>query len=175
MKKLLSLAGILCSITLTNYAAASTPNNFTLKAPAISNQIPVRYTCDGKNISPKLIWSNIPANTSTLALILSDPDAPTPSGNFYHWVVYNIPPSTSSFAEGISSLPKKSITAKNGWAKAQYNGPCPPTGNTHHYVFTIYALDTSLTLRSDSNASTLIHAMQNHILAQASFTALYGH
>jgi Raf kinase inhibitor-like YbhB/YbcL family protein len=129
------------------------------------------YTCSGKNISPELEWNNVPAKTVSLALILSDPDAP--DGTFYHWVLYNIPPSTQSLPKNIKSLPRGSITGKNSWDKSQYSGPCPPKGKLHHYIFSLYALDTKLDLQNDADAKAVLNAVQNHVLGEAELKAVF--
>jgi len=172
MRRFLSLTGLLCSIAFSGHAQPSQAV-FSLTAPELSAQVPPRYTCDGQDISPELTWSGIPAKTKSLALILSDPDAP--SGTFYHWVVYNIPSTVTSFPQGLQSLPSGCLAGKNSWGKAQYNGPCPPKGSTHRYVFTLYALDTTLTLAPGATATSLMHALQSHVVAEATFTTAYGH
>ncbi len=65
---------------------------------APQGDIPKRYTCDGENVSPPLKWSDMPANTASLVLIVDDPDAPDPAApkrTWVHWVLYNIPPAAS--------------------------------------------------------------------------------
>lgn len=137
------------------------------------SSLPATYTCDGKNISPQLSWSEIPPNTQSFVFILSDPDAP--GGTFYHWVLYNIPASVNTLAEGMNRLPMNAKLGENSWNTAQYRGPCPPKGAIHTYLFTLYALDTMLMLPNGVNANTLLAAMQNHLLAQAELFAIYGH
>lgn len=145
---------------------------FTLKSSAFHDEgsIPVNHTCDGMDVSPPLNWSQFPSNTKTFALILSDPDAP--SGTFYHWVVYNIPKSISQFIEA-AELPKGAIAGNNSWGKMQYNGPCPPKGAMHHYIFAMYALDTSLSLSKDASADDVMKAMQDHIVGHAQLIGTY--
>jgi hypothetical protein len=99
-----------------------------------------KFTCDGKDISPNLKWSNIPDGTQSFALSCEDPDAP--SGTWIHWYVYNIPSNVNEIAQG-GPVPGKE--AENDFGKTDYGGPCPPSG-THRYFFTIYAIDkTKLT------------------------------
>lgn len=145
-------------------------SNFTLESSSITgSQIEAKYTCDGENISPALNWFNVPNQTKSFALIMSDPDAP--GGTFYHWLVYNIPASTTS-------LPENAVIAtlgQNSWDKMHYKGPCPPRGTTHHYQFTLYALDSSLTIPVGANYTTLKAAMENHILDSTTLTSTYSH
>ena len=116
-------------------------NSFTLTSPVFSNNsdIPPRYTCDGENISPPLNISGIPNGTQSLALIVSDPDSP--SGNFIHWVIYNIPPSVTELSE--NQIPSGSNQLKNSFGEDGYGGPCPHQGK-HHYIFTLFALTIPL-------------------------------
>src|SRR5580700_3822445 len=98
---------LFCFLSIPLYAA-----DIALTSQAFANGItmPVLYTCDGKDISPDLHWSNLPAKTQTIAIILSDEDAP--SGVFYHWVVFNIPAKTTELAEAIKTLPHDALAGK---------------------------------------------------------------
>ncbi len=67
----------------------------TSTAFAHNAEIPSVYTCEGKDVSPPLAWSGVPAGTKSLALIVDDPDAPDPAApkmTWVHWVLYGIPP-----------------------------------------------------------------------------------
>ena len=130
------------------------------------------YTCDGLDVSPELHWSHIPEKTQALALVLADPDAPT--GTFYHWLVYNIPTNTSSFAEAVKNMPSGTLVGKNSWNSAQYKGPCPPKGSAHHYLFTLYALDAKVNVPAEADATTLLDSFKNHIIKQIQLSAEYG-
>ena len=156
-------------LSITAYAANMT---LTSKAFVEDITIPVLYTCDGKDISPDLSWSNIPKNTKSLAIVLSDKDAP--NGIFYHWVIFNIPANVQAFAQDLQQLPSGSVVGNNSWDRSRYNGPCPPKGALHHYVFTLYALDKKLSLSEKTNAPSLIKAMQGHILQQATLNTAFA-
>ncbi len=130
--------------------------------------IPPKYTCDGENINPPLQISNIPTETQSLALIVDDPDAP--SGDWIHWLVWNINPAIKLITEDKS--PQGAIQGTNDFNKQNYGGPCPPSG-IHHYQFKIYALDTLLNLPSSSRKKDLEKAMENHILDKALIVGLY--
>jgi phosphatidylethanolamine-binding protein (PEBP) family uncharacterized protein len=82
--------------------AAQAPAKITVESPAFKNgaPIPAEYTADGKNTSPAINWSNVPSGTRELALIMDDPDAPTPVP-FVHWVVYKIPASATGLPAGV--------------------------------------------------------------------------
>lgn len=151
----------------------------TLTSPAFQHngQIPKRYTCDGRDISPELQWSGVPAGTQSLALIVDDPDAPDPAAprmTWVHWVLYNIPPSTSGLPEGVSddALPPGTEEGLNDWNRTGYGGPCPPVGR-HRYFFKLYALDTVLADLGKPTKAELERAMQGHILAQVDLVATY--
>lgn len=134
--------------------------------------IPVRFTCDGDNISPWLSWSDFPNETKTFALIVDDPDAP--GGTFVHWVVYNIPSNVTSLSEGTSSqnLPASASQGTNHFGDNDYGGPCPPSG-IHRYYFKIYALDNNIELKEGAGKRDLLKAMEGHILAESQLMGKY--
>lgn len=147
-----------------------------ITSPAFENNetIPVKYTCDGSNISPPLQIENPPADTKSFALIVDDPDAP--GGTFVHWVVFNISPQTTSLAEDFLNTDILRTNVKfglNDFGEASYGGPCPPSGPAHRYIFTIYALDTTINLEEGITKKQLLDAMEGHILAQAKLTGKY--
>jgi Raf kinase inhibitor-like YbhB/YbcL family protein len=152
---------------MTNTMAA----DFIMTSSAFKNgeKIPMKYSCDDKDISPPLSWSNPPSGTKSFALICSDPDAP--AGTWYHWVIFNIPNTITFLAENHISA--QSFLGENSWGRNKYNGPCPPHGKPHHYIFTLYALDTKLNLPQGSAAEILIKAMQRHILASTQIIGLF--
>ena len=128
--------------------------------------IPVKYSCDGDDISPPLSCSDAPETTKSFALISDDPDAPV--GTWVHWVIYNIPGSSSGLNEGIpadKTLSDGSIQGSNSWKKIGYGGPCPP-GGTHRYYFKLYALDTELDLGPGASKKELERAMKGHVVTE---------
>jgi len=127
--------------------------------------IPSKFTCVGENINPEISVSGIPPEAKSLALIMDDPDAP--SGDFVHWVMWNIP-ITGHIAE--NSAPGEQ--GLNGRKENKYTGPCPPSG-THHYHFKVYALDTKLDLVTGTNKATLLKAMEGHILSEGELIGLF--
>jgi len=137
--------------------------------------IPKRYTCDGENVSPPLSWSGLPEGTRSLALICEDPDAP--SGNWVHWVLFNIPPDITTLEEGLPQkerLSDGSVQGVNDFHKVGYGGPCPPSG-THRYDFRLYALDTFLDLKPGAKKDRLLKAMRGHVIAEGRLTGAYRH
>jgi len=130
-------------------------------------KIPIKYTCEGAGLSPQLSLDGIPEGTQTLALILKDPDAPL--NTFIHWVVWNIP-----IVESISEngLPDGSVEGTNSTGKVGYFPPCPPSGQ-HHYVFYLYALDTSLTLPQEATSKELEQTITRHVLGTTTLTSIF--
>jgi Raf kinase inhibitor-like YbhB/YbcL family protein len=111
-------------------------------------ELPRDATCEGANTSPALAWSGVPPEAKSLALIIDDPDAPDPAApktTWAHWLLYNLPPATTSLARGITPdrLPADTRQGKNDFGRTGYGGPCPPIGR-HRYVHHLYALDTRL-------------------------------
>ena len=147
-----------------------------LSSPAFTagGAIPVRHSCDGEDISPPLAWSGAPAATRCFALIVDDPDAPDPAApkmTWVHWVLYDIPASTSSLAEA-TALPHGVRAGLNDWQRADYGGPCPPIGR-HRYFFKLYALDELLPDLGSPTKARLEAAMKGHVLAQAELIGTY--
>lgn len=135
-----------------------------------NNQIiPEKYSCNGENINPALSIENTPAGTKSLVLVVDDPDAI--SGDFVHWILWNISPDTTDIEE--DSIPDGSVLGLNSYKNNKYDGPCPPVG-THRYLFKLYALDTVLNLDKNSGKVDLENAMKNHIIGQTSLTGLYS-
>src|SRR3990167_6465350 len=130
--------------------------------------IPSQYTCDGENISPPLIFSDIPAGTESMAMIVDDPDAP--SGSWIHWIVWNISPSILEIAK--DSVPQGAVEGITSFGTAGYGGPCPPSG-VHRYLFKVFALDTLLDLGPEVSKQTLEQEMENHSIDTAELIGLY--
>ena len=139
--------------------------------------IPAKYTCEGQDVSPPLAWTGAPGNIKSYALIVDDPDAPDPAKPqrvYVHWVLYNIPATSTSLPENASKsgLPKGAVQGKNDWGKPEYGGPCPPIGR-HRYFFKLYALDTTLTGLSSPAKPDLEKAMKGHVLDSGELMGTY--
>jgi Raf kinase inhibitor-like YbhB/YbcL family protein len=68
--------------------------SITSIAFAPNGSIPSLHTCEGRNVSPPLTWSGVPATARSLVLIVDDPDAPDPAAprmTWVHWLLYNLP------------------------------------------------------------------------------------
>ena len=134
--------------------------------------IPQKFTCDGGGINPELQIQNVPADAKSLALIVHDPDAPV-EGGFYHWVIWNIDPSTTLIKD--ESVPPGAVEGNNSSGELGWYAPCPPSGHgIHHYEFRLYALDDELTLAEGATADELIDAMQGHIIEHTELVGLCG-
>jgi Raf kinase inhibitor-like YbhB/YbcL family protein len=168
------------------------------------------------NVSPALSWSGAPAGTRSFALLCHDPFVPTkpddvnqegrrvpkdlPRFSFFHWVLFDLPATTTSLpegfgSEGIQAGGKPGPAAKLGrhgvndyslWFASDpqmkgdyygYDGPCPPWNDTvvHEYHFTIYALDVEkLTVGDRASGNDVKKALEGHVLAQASVMGTYS-
>ncbi len=144
------------------------PMNIALRSPAFiyGKEIPVRYTCDGNNISPPLNWTILEENPKirSLLIVMFDPDAPR--GTFIHWLIYNIPVNVKGLPEGIPQLRVMDlgVQALNDFGKIGYDGPCPPPGSVHRYYIRIYALDSMLSISSDDPRAILEKASRHVII-----------
>lgn len=140
-----------------------------VRSPAFNHEetVPGKYTCDGEDISPPLAIDNIPAGTQSLVLIMDDPDAP---GRVWdHWVVYNMPATTTRIGEGEAP---EGVPGNNSWGRMGYGGPCPPDGE-HRYLFKVYALNTTLTVHEGATKQDVLAALAGHILESATLMGRY--
>lgn len=135
--------------------------------------IPSKYTqSDPSPVSPKLEWSNVPANTATFVLILHDPDVAIQkkTDDVLHWMAFNIPGTARELAEGeppTAQLPDGTIQAKNLRGGVGFMGPgAPAVGPYHHYTFELFALDTKLDLGADATRADVLKAMDGHIVGK---------
>src|SRR5206468_5901477 len=128
-------------------------------------EVPKEFTCEGENYNPPLTFEDIPAGTQSLALIVEDPDAP--NGIWYHWFVYNIPPNTKGIE--AHSLPEKATEGLANGGTPGYEGPCPPSG-IHHYIFTLYALDTVFDGAKKTDAPAFRERIKGHIIGETTLT-----
>jgi len=137
-------------------------------------KIPVRYTCDGEDVSPPLTWSEPPSGTNSFVLIVDDPDAPR--GVFTHWVLFNLPPDSRELPEDIpvqAQLLSGALQGRNDFGRTGYGGPCPPAGSLHRYRFVLYALDQPLDLPAGASKNQVLEYMEGHILAQGQLMGTY--
>ena len=138
-------------------------------------RIPDTYTCSGENISPPLAFGPFPAGTKSLVVVCEDPDCA--SGTFIHWILYNIPPSTTGLEGGVPRklvLPDGSAHGLNDFGRMEYGGPCPPPGKPHRYSFLLLALDTVLHLRAPVTRKSIGAAIEGHILAKGELVGIFS-
>ena len=142
---------------------------------ADGGEIPAKFTCQGADVSPPLAFSGVPEKAQSLVLIVDDPDAPDPKApkmTYVHWVLFDLPPDTEGFAEGIKSFPAGTRDGINDFKRTAYGGPCPPIGR-HRYFFKLYALDIKLGGIDKPTKDAVLKAMQGHVLAEAQLMGTY--
>jgi Raf kinase inhibitor-like YbhB/YbcL family protein len=147
------------------------PETVRVTSPAFDEgqTIPKRFTCDGEEVSPPLVFRAVPPRARELALVVEDPDA----DRFVHWTVLRIPPETTLIPEG--RVPSGSIETENSFGDRGWGGPCPPEGDDpHRYVFALYALSRPLSLDGDASADEVRAAIGEAAIARGRLTAEYG-
>lgn len=149
---------------------------FRLESSAFkaNETLPSRYTCDGENLSPPLVWLDPPEETQSFVLIVDDPDAP--QGMWVHWLVYDLPASVRELSEGVlktETLPEGARQGMTDFQTAGYGGPCPPAGKPHRYFFKLYALKAALNLPPKATKADIFLAMNGSILAQDELVGFY--
>jgi Raf kinase inhibitor-like YbhB/YbcL family protein len=163
-------------------AGAGTEESMTLRlsSPAFTDggRIPVKYTCEGEDVSPPLAWEGAPEGAKSFVLIVDDPDAPDPKAPkmvWVHWVVVNLPPGVEHLPENASKrgLPAGCVQGVNDAKQTHYHGPCPPVGE-HRYFFKLYALDAALSFARPPTKNQALQAMEGHVLAQAELMGVYS-
>lgn len=147
-----------------------------LRSPAFAEggDIPRKFTCDGPDVSPELVWDEGPAGTQSYSLIMDDPDAP--AGTWVHWVYYNIPSSARGVPENVPKVAEVKgggTQGRNDFGRVGYGGPCPPRGPAHRYFFKLYALNGKLALKPGATKAEVEKAMKGHILAEAQLMGRY--
>lgn len=143
-----------------------------ITSPAFESeqQIPAKYTCDGDNVNPPLVFEDIPEQAKSLVLIMDDPDAPDKT--WVHWILYNISPNIEFINE--NSKPGTALVGLNDFEKNDYGGPCPPSG-THRYFFKLYALSEKLEdMPEFTDKDMLIEAMNTLVIESAELIGLYS-
>jgi len=129
--------------------------------------IPSKYTCDADDVSPSFEIGGVPEEAQSLVLIMDDPDAPV--GTWDHWVVFNIPPETTSIPENTEP---QGVAGNNSWGRTGYGGPCPPDGE-HRYFFKLYAIDAQLSLSEGATKTEVEQAMEGHVVAETQLMGRY--
>ncbi len=156
--------------------AASQAMAFDLTSPAFAPgaEIPVKYTCDGLNVSPPLRWAGPPARTKEYVLIAEDPDAP--GRTWTHWVLYRMPSSLRDIPESVPPRDEVASIGRQGlndFKRVGYGGPCPPPGPAHRYFFKLYAVNQAIPLPPGKTRAEVLDAIQGHVLGQAELMGRY--
>ncbi|MBR9705838.1 YbhB/YbcL family Raf kinase inhibitor-like protein [Candidatus Pacearchaeota archaeon] len=133
-----------------------------------NEKIPIRFTGDGEDINPSLLFEDIPEDTKSLVLIMDDPDAPV--GTWDHWLLFNLSIEAIEIKE--NSIPESAVVGRNSWGRTSYGGPNPPSGS-HRYFFKLYAIDTMLDLSEGATKQELKSAIEGHVIAKAELVGLY--
>lgn len=130
--------------------------------------IPAKYTCDGENVNPPLLISDVPEEAKSLVLIVDDPDAP--NGVWTHWLVWNINTGLHEIKE--NEIPDEGVEGTTSFNKVGYGAPCPPHGS-HRYFFKLYALNEFLALKPGAHKKDLENAMRGKVLDYAELIGVY--
>ena len=148
-----------------------------LASSAFKNEepIPERYTAYGAELSPPLIWNDVPEQAQTLVLVCDDPDAP--NRPFIHWVVYNIPADSTGLPEDLpfTKTPLDGMRqALNDYHTAGWGAPFPPPGPTHKYYFKLYALDCDIPPGYGNDYHDVLRVMEGHVIEEAVLIGTYA-
>jgi Raf kinase inhibitor-like YbhB/YbcL family protein len=157
--------------------------SFVIHAPfADGGVIDAKYSCNAQALSPPISWTGAPANAVSMALVVIDTDF----NNFVHWVIAGLAPKGPGILEG--QVPVGAIEGANG-ASANaattsvggttapqdigWRAMCPPKGATHHYRFTLYALDQQIDLPNGVPAADLMAVIDSSSIQAAQITGVY--
>jgi Raf kinase inhibitor-like YbhB/YbcL family protein len=157
---------------------------FTLSSPDIPSggNVPNEHVfnqggCNGVNLSPALRWTHAPTGTRSFAVTVFDRDEKITGSGWWHWIVYDIPASSRGLAKGAgaersSSLPGDTVQGRSDLGTAAYHGPCPEPGQSHRYVFTVYALKIDkLPVERAATPAMVRFVLNDFILGEAAFSA----
>lgn len=151
--------------------ATTTPHTMIIRSPAFNHEerIPSKYTCDSEDVSPPIAIDSIPEGTMSLTLIMDDPDAPHDTWD--HWILFNLPATTTRIGEGAATV---GVPGSNSWGRATYGGPCPSSGE-HRYLIKVYALDILLPIERGARKDEVLTAMQGHVIESTTLMGRYQH
>lgn len=176
LTQILVIAFFSLMISVASYGQGAKAMSLTVSSTSFQSggEIAKKFTCDGEDVSPEITWNGAPDGVQAFALIADDPDAPV--GTWTHWVLYDLPASSTRLNEGLpksEQLPDGSKQGRNDFRKVGYNGPCPPAGKPHRYFFRVYALDRKLDVKAGAARSEVERAMSGHVQAQGEYMGTY--
>jgi Raf kinase inhibitor-like YbhB/YbcL family protein len=135
-----------------------------------------KYTQNGENISPSISWTKGPLGTQSYVLLTEDAGV-NRHDPIVHWVIYNIPSTTTTLPANMPTdahLENGAEQGKNVRGSAGFIGPKPPAGQTHPYHFEVFALNTHLNLDpATADRKAVVNAMKNHVLTSGEIVANY--
>ena len=183
----MSMSRLLVAVLFFSLCAVAHAGEFRLVSPTLAaggklpdEQVLNGFGCNGRNVSPALVWEHLPAGTRSIALTMYDPDAPTGSG-WWHWVVVNLPASTRGLPAGAGDataklLPEGAQQVRTDFGEPGYGGACPPAGaRPHRYIFTAFALKVEkLDLPQNATAALAGFMINANTIGKASLTVRYG-
>lgn len=149
--------------------------NLELSSAKYGERLSQKYTCDGQDYSPEILWADPPSSTKSFILIMEDPDAPR--GTFVHWVLYNIKPGVKQLQENIpkeKAVDDGMAQGVNSFNRIGYNGPCPPRKSVHRYFFYLYAVLQEPDLEPGLSKNDLMGIIKDRTVKQASTMVKYG-
>lgn len=162
--------------------AAQEPQTFpvTSVAMATGEYMPRDYSPDGRNLSPPLSWTDLPAGTEQLAVVCADFGAGNPPP-WVHWIIYNIPASADGLPEGLPIDPDQPMPAglegavhgANGWGRENWRGPAPPGTSIHHYNFSVYALSRRLDLPAGLTREEMLAEIAPYVIGRGVMIPMY--
>ncbi len=144
--------------------------------------IPTKHTQSGRDVSPPLTWSGAPDSVRSYVLLVHDADAVTADGSdpLLHWMVWNIPGSSTSLPEGVPSGAQRDGGVRQmSVSGPYYRGPAAPSsGPAHHYVFELYALDITINVPAEGMSASatraaVLAAMNGHVRGKGVLVGLY--
>lgn len=152
-----------------------------IASPAFANgaRMPERFTADGEGVSPPLFWTGVPEGAERIALIVEDPDAPTPQP-LVHALIWNLPPHEGELREGAirpdgAGGVGGSDVGRNSYLGEGWLPPDPPTGHgPHHYAFQLFALGPGPDAGDSPGRGALLKAMAGRVLAAGLLTGIYS-
>lgn len=155
------------SATTAAVEAPSGPFALASTAYGMADPIPRRFTCEGADVSPPLTWTAAPEGTTSFAVLMDDLDAP--GGSFTHWTGWDIPGSASALGEG-EAAPSQGTT---DFGTTGYGGPCPPPGEEHRYVLTLFALDDDLGLVEGADRAEFLDALADRQIGRTTLVGTF--